>query len=67
MRAAGEMHTVDEVQGLIDGIVAYKLQTAGAGSVQDWINGPLTGGAGTTAEWYIISITQSRGEDVPFC
>ncbi|MBQ9695717.1 MAG: terpene cyclase/mutase family protein [Oscillospiraceae bacterium] len=64
MRAAGEMHTVDEVQGLIDGIVAYKLQTAGAGSVQDWINGPLTGGAGTTAEWYIIGITQSRGEDV---
>lgn len=52
-------YTVDEVRSLVDGIVSYKLSGTGCGSVQEWINGPLTDGAGRDSEWYIISLSQN--------
>lgn len=58
VRAGGYVYTADEVQSLIDGILAYKLQTAQAGDIQGWLNGGLTAGAGTTAEWYVVTLSQ---------
>ena len=59
MWAAGEYYTVDEVNGFIDGIVAYKLGGTGSADVQDWIDGALSGTAGQGSEWYIIGLSQS--------
>ena len=61
--AAAKEYTVGEVQSLIDGIVDYKLGQAGAGSVQDWINGDITANAGTKSEWYVISLSQDGWND----
>ena len=51
-------YTVDEVRGLINGILSYKLNEAGCGSVDDWICGSLAEGAGTSSEWYMLSLSQ---------
>ena len=59
MRAAGQEYTVDEVNSLIDGIVAYKLGGSGSADVQDWIDGELSGTAGQGSEWYVIGLSQS--------
>ncbi len=52
-------YTVDEVQELIDGIIAYKLSDSGAANVQDWIDGSITDNAGVTSEWYVLALSQS--------
>lgn len=62
--AGASEYTVGEVQSLIDGIVAYKLNESGSGSVQEWIDGSLTAGAGTVSEWYIITLSQSGYTDL---
>ena len=62
-KAKSQEYTVGEVQSLIDGIVGYKLNSAGAGSIQDWISGQLTDGAGSLSEWYIISLSQDGQTD----
>ena len=49
----------DEAQGFFDDIIAYKLNGAGASTVQQWIDGTLADNAGTTSEWYIITLSQS--------
>ena len=56
-RAAGSPYSdsVAGVQALSDGIVAYK----GASTAQEWIDTGLCGTAGTTAEFYIITLSQS--------
>lgn len=36
------------------------MAESGADSVQEWINGSLTEGAGATSEWYILALSQSR-------
>ena len=56
-------YTVGEVERLADGIVAYKLEEAGADDVQEWINGSLTDGAGVLSEWYIVGLSQSGKYD----
>ena len=56
-------YTVGEVERLADGIVAYKLEEAGADDVQEWINGSLTDGAGVFSEWYIVGLSQSGKYD----
>ena len=50
-----EVYTVARVQSLCDGIVAYN----GASSAQELIDGQLCEGAGTTAEFYVIALSQS--------
>lgn len=50
--------TADEVQGVIDGVVAYKTQKAGVSTVQQWINGSLAQNAGISSEWYVIALSQ---------
>lgn len=62
--AAAAEYTVGEVTDLIDGIVSYKLNEAGAGDIQEWIDGGLSDGAGTTAEWYAITVSQMGGYDM---
>ena len=59
LKAISQEYTVGEVQSLIDGIVEYKLDSVGAGSIQEWINGGLTNGAGTASEWYIMTLSQN--------
>ena len=65
IRAFGYGYTADEVDDLIGGILAYKLDESGADSVQDWIDGYLTDKAGVMSEWYIIALSQDgvRGMD----
>ena len=58
IRAAGYGYTADEVDDLIGGIIAYKLNDSGSGSIQDWIDGRLTDDAGVLSEWYIIALSQ---------
>lgn len=62
-KAQGQEYTVDEVSEIIDGIITYKLERSGSGDIQDWINGELTSGAGSTAEWYIMTLSQSDDYD----
>ena len=47
----------------MDGIVSYQQAISGSESVQEWINGALTDGAGIGAEWYIIALAQSGEYD----
>ncbi len=63
IKVNAQEYTVDEVNSLIDGIVDYKLTSSGAADIQDWINGSLTEGAGTTSEWYVISLSQNYQAD----
>lgn len=52
-------YTVSEAESLADGIVSYEMGKAGAESIQDWINGELTAGAGDSSEWTILTLSQS--------
>ena len=51
-------HTVGEVDDLIGGIISYKLGQAGAGSVEEWLNGDIAYGAGTVSDWYALTLSQ---------
>ena len=63
IKVNAQEYTVDEVNSLIDGIVDYKLSSAGAADIQDWINGSLTDGAGSTSEWYVMTLSQNYQAD----
>ncbi len=56
-------NTVVEAQSLIDGILAYQ-GISGSDKVQSWIDGYLTQSAGTSAEWYIIALSQYQKYDL---
>ena len=58
-RAAGETANTEE---LIDSVLAACAEQAGAGSVQEWIDGELTRNAGSRGEWYVIGLSQYKGE-----
>ena len=64
-RAEGAAHhyTVAEVESLSGGIVAYKEAACGASSVQNYIDTALCASAGTTAEFYVIALSQSGSCD----
>lgn len=64
IRVQGYADTVDEVQNLIDGIAAYQLRSSGADSVEEWIGGEITAGAGVTSDWYAIALSQSGTYDL---
>ncbi len=49
---------VSDAQGIVDGIVNYKLNKSSAENIQQWINGSLTSNAGTSSEWYVIALSQ---------
>lgn len=55
----GNSQSVNEANSLIDGIVTYKLKESGATSIQQWIDGSLANNAGTTAEFYVIALSQN--------
>lgn len=53
----------DDTATLVDDILAFKLEEAGARSLLQWIEGELTAGAGTkTSEWLIIGLRQYDAE-----
>lgn len=56
-------YTVDEIQYFIDGIISYKLSESSSSNIQEWIDNELTSGAGTTSDWYIISLSQNGYTD----
>ena len=64
-RAEGQQHTYTaaEVENLCGGIVAYKEASCGASSVQEFIDTELCRTAGTTAEFYAITLSQSGSYD----
>jgi hypothetical protein len=57
--AYAKTYTVGELLNVADGIVAYEEAQTGASSVQNWLDGELTDGAGATSEWYVIALRQS--------
>ena len=52
-------YAAGDAGSIADGIAAYNMKKGGVSSIQSWINGPLTSSAGTTAEWYILALSQS--------
>ena len=52
-----------QAQDIIDGIIACKLKDAQAQNLQQWIDSSLSDGIGMSAEWYVISISQSGSYD----
>lgn len=56
-----------EVLSLADGIVACKLEAAGASSVQAWLDGALADSAGVGAEWYVLALSQRGDWDFTAC
>ena len=61
--AESNTDAVAEVQGFIDGIVAYQLKKSDCESIQNWIDGELTKNAGYRSEWYILALSQSGEYD----
>lgn len=61
--SASHTYTADEVEDLFGGIVAYKESVCGASSVQEYIDTALCETAGTTAEYYAITLSQSGSYD----
>jgi len=51
-----------DTEALIDSVLSACVAQAGADSVQDWIDGDLSDGAGTRGEWYIIGLSQYKDE-----
>lgn len=49
----------DSADDVFEDILQYNLHKAGASSVQAWIDGALADEAGTSAEWYILALSQS--------
>ncbi len=49
----------DDIEGMLDGIVAFKLKECGAEDIQDWIDTGLADGAGALSETYILALHQS--------
>ena len=62
IQSEAQVYTVDEVQALIDGIVSYKVNEAGAGDLSHWIEKDLTENAGVSAEWYAVALSQDGAE-----
>lgn len=59
VRVSAETYTVAQVQSLCDGIVAYN----GCSGGQDFIDRRLCADAGTSAEFYVIALSQSGDYD----
>ena len=58
--AAAAENTADVPEGIIDGILSYKMQEASASDLAQWADGGLAEGAGTTSEWYAIGLRQYK-------
>ena len=65
VRAGSASHadTAAEVETLCGGVAAFKEAACGAESVQEWIDTGLCDAAGTVAEFYIITLSQSGSYD----
>ena len=61
--SAAHAYTAAEVENLYGGIAAYKEASCGASSVQELIDTGLCNDAGTTAEYYIMALSQSGSYD----
>lgn len=55
---AGE-NSVSRVRDLTDGILSHQLQSAGADSVQEWLDGELSENAGRSSEWWVLALSRS--------
>lgn len=51
-------YTVAQVESLCDGIVAFKAAESGDYSAQAWLDDGLCDAAGSTAEFYVIGLSQ---------
>lgn len=61
--SADHTYTADEVEDLFGGIAAYKCAACGASDTQEWIDTGLCAEAGTVAEFYAITLSQSGDYD----
>jgi len=53
----------ERVQKIMDGIIAYQLQNAGADDVQAWLDGELTRKAEAGSEWMVYALVQKERYD----
>ena len=63
--SASEIHkyTAAELEDLSGGIVAFKMSESGSTSIQNYIDTALCDAAGTTAEYYAMTLSQSGRYD----
>ncbi|MBE6884836.1 MAG: DUF4430 domain-containing protein [Ruminococcaceae bacterium] len=54
--------SAETVDVLLDELLQYELKTAGAESVDSWIEGKLAENAGGGSEWYIIALSRMGKE-----
>ena len=56
-------YTVGDAENVAGGILAYKESGAGVGYAQDFIDTYLCQEAGVSAEWYVLTLSQSGSYD----
>lgn len=59
---AEQLYTVDDINDIIGGILAYKTVGSGAENAQDWLDGELSDNAGISSEWYVIGLSRYDSE-----
>ena len=52
-----------EAAEIVNGIIEWNLEHSKCTSLQEWIDGELSGGAGVSSEWYILALSQSGSYD----
>lgn len=62
-RQADSSYTVARAQDLYDGIASFNMARCGASSAQEWLDTGLCDSAGSTAEYYAITLSQSGRYD----
>ena len=62
--AANRTYTAAEVEDFCGGVISYKASQCGASSAQEWLDTGLCADAGTTAEYYAITLCQSGSYDM---
>ena len=58
--SGGSSNVGKEAKVIIDEILKYHYEQENVNSVQKWIDGALSEGAGITSEWYILGLSQYK-------
>lgn len=60
---SAQSETVSKAQGLVDGIIEFRLTQAECDTVQEWIDGELSENAGQSGEWFIFGLSRYGNYD----
>lgn len=56
--AGEEVCAEEQAHEIIMDVLSWKLQQTDSDQLQTWIDGAMTEGAGSTAEWYVLALSQ---------